>query len=159
MEKLESVQKRGLRWIINDAHISLGDSRMYFQICKQLNILPLSVRFDFKDILFFHKIFYDISPVTFPPYLKRFRGSRLRKCHLDNLCIISEVSPRIPQNLTSANTRHTGISKSFFYRSHLMWNQLPYELRSIESPSIFKTKLLKHLWNELFSDEFLTADD
>ena len=46
MDKLESVQKRGLKWILNDAYISLGDNQMYYRVCKQLNILPLSVRFD-----------------------------------------------------------------------------------------------------------------
>ncbi len=152
IDKLESVQKRGLKWILNDAYISLGDNQKYFQVCKQLNILPLSVRFDYKDILFFHSIFYDISLVPFPPYLKRFSGSRLRTSHLDNLCIVSDVSPRTPQNLTSSITRHTGISKSFFYRSYLMWNQLPYELRSIERPSLFKNNLLKHLWNQHLSN-------
>ena len=36
-----------------------------------------------------------------------------------------------------------------------MWNKLPYDLRSIESPSIFKDKLLKHLWNE--QEPYLSA--
>ncbi len=159
VEKLESLQKRGFKWILNNAYISLGDNRVYLQVCKQLNILPLSARFEFKDILFFHKIFYDISVVSFPAYLKRFSGSRLRICHLDNLCIVSDVSPRIPQNLTSSNIRHTGISKSFFYRSHLLWNKLPYELRSIESPSIFKNNLLKHIWSELSSNDISASSE
>ena len=149
IEKLESVQKRAFKWVLNKLYISLGDIKVYYQVCKQLNILPLSARFDLKDILFFHQIFYDISVVSLPSYLKRFTGSRLRRCHLDNLSIISNISPRIPQNLTSEHARHTGISKSYFYRAHLLWNQLPYELRSIESPSIFKSKLIKHLWSVL----------
>ena len=89
----------------------LGDTRVYYNVCKQLNILPLSVRFDFIDILFFHQIFYGISTVSFPYYLNKFTGGRLRRCHLYDLSMVSDISPKIPQNLTSANARNVGISK------------------------------------------------
>ncbi len=138
-----------MKWILNNLYLSLGDSKVYYQVCKQLNILPLSTRFDLKDILFFHQIFYDLSVVSFPAYLKRFAGSRLRKCHLDNLSMVSDISPKIPQNLTSDHTRHIGISKSYFHRTYLLWNKLPYKLRAIESPIIFKIQLTKHMWREL----------
>lgn len=146
VEKLESIQKRGLKWILNDMYLSLRDKNRYFLACKELNILPLSVRFDYKDILFFHNIFYDMSVVKFPPYLQRFTGSRLRRSHLDNLSMISEILPQVPQNLTSSQTRCSGISKSYFYRAHILWNKLPYELREISRPSVFKSHLIQHLW-------------
>ena len=127
--------------------MSLGDTRKYYQSCKQLNILPLVFRFDLKDLLFFHQVFYGISTVSFPYYLHKFAGSRLRHCHLDNHCIVSDILPKIPQNLTSSCSRHVGISKSYFYRTHILWNKLPLDLRSIESPSLFKKRLLAHQWN------------
>ena len=83
MEKLESLQKRSLKWVLGNAYLSLGDTSMYYQTCKQLNILPLVFRFDLKDLLFFHQVFYGISTVSFPYYLHKFTGSRLRRCHLD----------------------------------------------------------------------------
>jgi len=149
IEKLESLQKRSLKWVLKNAYLSLGDIRVYYQVCKQLNILPLAVRFDFKDLLFFHQVYYGISTVSFPDYLKKFTGSRLRRCHLDNLSMVSDILPKIPQNLTSSHSRNVGISKSFFYRAHITWNKLPYDLRSLESPSIFKSRLLVHLWNNI----------
>ena len=149
VDKLESIQKRGLKWVLKKLYLSLSDTRDYYQTCKRLNILPLSVRFDYKDILFFHKIFYNLSVVSFPFYLKRFTGSRLRRSHLDDLSIISEVNPQAPQNLTTAHARTTGISKSYFYRAHILWNQLPYEIRSIKRPSIFKNRLIEHLWSNI----------
>ena len=85
-------------------YLSLGDKRRYYQVCKQLNILPLSARFDYKDVLFFHNVFYGLSVVEFPPYLKRFTGSRLRRSHLDDLCFVSLIRPpppRAPENFTS----------------------------------------------------------
>ena len=63
--------------------------------------------------------------------------------------MISEVTPQAPQNLTTAHTRTTGISKSYFYRTHILWNQLPYEIRSIKRPSIFKSRLIDHLWSNI----------
>ena len=60
--------------------------------------------------------------------------------------MVSDISPKIPQNLTSANTRNVGISKSFFYRAHILWNSLPYDIRAVGSPSKFKSRLLAHLW-------------
>ena len=50
IDKLESIQKRGLKWVLN-SYLSLGDNNTYYRICKQLDILPLSARFDYKDIL------------------------------------------------------------------------------------------------------------
>ena len=80
--------------------------------CKQLNILPVKTRFDMQDLTFFHSIFYDYSVVKLPAYLKLFTGSRLRNSHLDNLSVISEITPKIPQNLYSCDSR--GINKSYF---------------------------------------------
>ncbi|XP_063683915.1 uncharacterized protein LOC134818335 [Bolinopsis microptera] len=157
VEKLESIQKRGIKWILNDIYSSLRDKKRYFIACKELNILPLSVRFDYKDILYFHNIFYDMSVVTFPPYLRRFMGSRLRRSHLDDLSMISDISPQVPQNLTSSQTRCSGISKSYFYRAHILWNKLPYELREISRPSVFKTHLIKYLWTVL--NDHITSSD
>ena len=86
---------------------------------------------------------------SFPAYLNRFAGSRLRHSHLDDLSIISDTPPKIPHNLTSSNTRNVGISKSFFYRAHILWNNLLYDLRSVVSPSIFKNRQRAYLWAKI----------
>ena len=100
-----------------------------------------------------------MSTVSFPYYLSNFTGSRLRHCHLDNLCMVSDIAPKTPQNLTSANMRNVGISKSFFYRAHILWNQLPYDVRAIGSPSIFKNRLLAHLWANIETTINTTDED
>ena len=148
LEKLESVQKRAIKWVIDDVYISFTNLRNYYMKCKGLNILPISFRFDFKDLLFFHSVFYSYSVVKIPNYLQRFSGSRLRSSHFDRLSIVCNILPRTPQNL---NTEHTcmGISKSFFYRAHLAWNRLPLDLRDIGAPSKFKKELLSFIWNDI----------
>ena len=153
VNKLESIQKRAIKWILND-YSSFSDNSTYYTACKKLNILPIRFRFDFKDMLFFHAIFYNLNDNInqFPQYLKRFTTSRLRNSHLDNLCMISDMHPNVPQNLTSTNPKTLGIGKSFFYRSYLYWNKLPYDLRAIESPTIFRKMLLAHLWDKIVDE-------
>ena len=41
-----------------------------------------------------------------------------------------------------------GFANSFFYRAHLLWNKLPFDLRAIVCPGAFKTALLDHIWKE-----------
>ena len=114
LNKLESIQKRGFKWILNDITTpSFSCTSFHYHTCKKLNILPLNFRFKLKDLTFFHSIFYKNSVVKFPSYLSYFQGSRLRNCHLDNLCVCSSVQPKIPQNLELLNTS-TGFTKLFF---------------------------------------------
>ena len=154
LERLESIQKRGIKWILNDISISFSSIHKYLQTCKQLDILPISVRFDLKDLKFFHKIFYGFSVVKFPAYLFQFNGSRLRQCHFDSYSVCSKVQPRLPQNLASEST-NIGISKSYFYRAHLLWNKLPISLRKIESPTMFESKLIIYLWDHAYENAHL----
>ena len=156
LDKLESIQKKGFKWILQ-TYISFSSIVHYYHTCKQLKILPIKVRFDLKDMTYFHSIFYGLSIVKFPSYLVRFNYSNLRHCHLDNLSIQCSVHPKVPQNLEVENP-NTGIAKSFFYRAYSAWNKLPYEIRKIELPILFKKKLTDHLWKEAFLLAMLPSD-
>ena len=136
---------------------SFSSISFYYNTCKKLNILPLNFRFKLKDLTFFHSILYKKSVIKLPSYLSYFLGTRLRNCHLDSLCIISSIQPRTPQNLESLSTS-TGITKSFFYRAHIIWNRLPLELRKIDSESLFEKKLIDHFWKEILSLAKLPSD-
>ena len=93
----------------------------------------------------FHKVVYKIIPVTMPDYLTLYSGdSRLRSTHLDNLCFLS--------NIASTTTSISNLNKSFFFRSHTLWNFLPFDLRNSMIPSQFKIKLAKHYWNMASTD-------
>ena len=37
----------------------------------------------------------------------------------------------------------------FFFRSHSAWNKLPFDIRELEAPSLFRLRLRKHLWGEV----------
>ena len=79
-----------------------------------------------------------------PPYLSLFTGNQLRSSHLDNLCFVSSVLPSGSSTAT--------LNKSFFYRTHNLWNRLPLEIRQIVSPIEFRREVITHFW-ELVCEE------
>ena len=87
----------------------------------------------------FHKVVYKIIPVTMPDYLTLYSST-----HLDNLCFVS--------NIASTTTSISYLNKSFFFRSHTLWNFLPFDLRNSMIPSQFKIKLAKHYWKMASTD-------
>ncbi len=149
MEKLEGLQKRAIKWILREEYISYTFNT-YIQKCRQLNIMPIAKRFDFLDLLFFYKIVKGLVPIELPPYLIQYQGnSRLRNSHLDRFSFVSSIIPR-----TSTNA----FAKSFFFRTHTKWNHIPINIREIDSLTEFKSKLTKHMWenimSEISTDEF-----
>ena len=73
INELESIQKRGIKWIISDAN-------------KQLNILPIKFRFDYHDLKMFHSIVNGFSCVKMSDYIKPFQRAKLRNSHLYSKC-------------------------------------------------------------------------
>ena len=63
--KFESLQRRAMKWINNEEGCSYSDELYEFR-CKQTDILPLKLHFDLNEILLFHKIVYNLIPVTMP---------------------------------------------------------------------------------------------
>ena len=55
MNKFESFQKKCLKWILSEVAKSYSHE-VYISKCKQVNIPPLSFRFNFNDMNIFHKI-------------------------------------------------------------------------------------------------------
>ena len=116
MNKFESFQKKCLKWILSEEAKSYSHE-VYISKCKQVNIPPLSFRFRSNDMNIFHKIVYKSIPVNIPDYLTLYSGgSRLRQTHLENLSFVS--------NIASTTTSIKTLNKSFFFRSHRLWNSL-----------------------------------
>ena len=152
--KLESIQKRAFKWILNDTYISYSLNHLYYVHCKQLNILPIKYRFDYHDLKFFHTVVNGFTCVNLPDYLQPFSNTRLRSSHLDSKCYVSSVLPRnllSNQNFESNSQRN--FNNSYFYRAHLLWNKLPLSAREIVSTKEFETFLLKYIWEECIAIE------
>ena len=145
-DKLESLQKKAIKWILSEEGRSYPPEQ-YVKRCKLVDILPLSQKFDLNDLIFFHKVLNNLIPVSLPYYLSLYQGtSRLRRCHLDSLSIVSSILPKLSQNSHNTCTSNNPLEKSFFYRTHILWNGLPLQVRQIVSTSLFKSEVTKHLW-------------
>ena len=70
--------------------------------------------------------------------------SVVHSTHLDNLSFVS--------NIALTTTSISNLNKSFFFRSHTLWNFLPFNLRNSMRPSQFKIKLVKHYWKMAATD-------
>ena len=139
INKFESFQKKCIKWILSEEEKSYSHE-VYVSKCKQVNIPPLSFRFKFNDMNLFHKIVYKTIPVNIPDYLTLYSGdSRLRRTHLDNLSFVS--------NIASTTTSINNLNKSFFFRTHTLWNSLPFDIRNSMRLTQFKSKLAKHFWS------------
>ena len=148
IDKLESLQKRAIKWINGDyTHSYSSNNILYYIHCKHLEILPIKYRFDYHDLKLFYLIVYNLSHIQMPSYLHFFDGrSRLRFTHLDKLSITSDL---IATGIVSDNNTKRGFSNSYFYRTHTLWNKLPYTLRAVTKPGDFKSKLIDYIWKNL----------
>ena len=156
VNRLESLQMRAIKWILKDFSVSYSSNKLlYFTRCKQLNILPIQLRFDYHDLKFLHLVVHNFSCIKLPSYLRLFDGSsRLRSIHLDHFSLVSDIKPNGIKSFSSKR----GFAHTFFYRAHLSWNRLPLTLREIIRPSVFKSMLIKYIWEEL-TTIVLDSDD
>ena len=51
------------------------------------------------------------------------------------------------------------LTTSFFYKTHIQWNNLPLEVKIIENYDKFKIKLEEHLWDNIIGCEDQDDDD
>ena len=151
--KLESLQKRSIKWILSEEYHSYTNLD-YLLRCRQLDILPLDFKFTFNDLLLFHKILNNFCPIKLPNYLHHYDPGgrrRLRSCHLDHLSLVSDVQPKVYAKYSKNSVdgaEFKTFDNSFFYRSHLAWNNLPLDVREITIHSLFRSRLRAHLWKE-----------
>ena len=152
VKKFERFQQKCIKWILSEEELSYSSSdNIYFQKCKQVNIFPLVLKFDFNDLILMHKVINGYIPVSLPEYLTWYNGnSRLRSSHLDRLSLVCTLLPKASSSKP--------LEKSFFYRTHSSWNSLPLEIREIDSISLFKSKLEDHLWKSIQLSSIDNAD-
>ena len=150
INKLESLQKRAIKWINHGENYFTCPSytanpELYYIDCKQLQILPIQFRFQFRDLIMLHSIVHGLSYCKLPSYLSFFSGSNLRSSHLDYLCLVSSITPNSINNMNTE--AKGGFFNAYFYRSHLLWNRLPLSIRQISSTKEFRKNLKKFIWN------------
>ena len=108
IDRFERLQKNAVKWILNEEYLSYSTVDTYYRKCKELNILPMIMRFDLSDLVLFHKIVYKLKPVEIPDYISKYNhSSRLRNSRLDNMSFIFN------------NTYHQSNSRSKLYKAFI----------------------------------------
>ena len=158
--KVEALQKRAVKWIIGEQDHHYNDHE-YIKKLKDLDILPMEYKFAFTDLVHFFKIYHGLSVVKLPSYLTpvtaaqrvRLRSNIRPPAHISNdEHRIPDFSSMRSNRLDSSSLRCVlenqtpVLKKSFFFRSHLLWNGLPIEMRNCTDINEFKVKLKSHFW-------------
>jgi hypothetical protein len=113
--KLESVQRRATKFILNDFNSTYHDRLL------RLNLLPLTLRREFLDTVFFyncHHQLININHLCLPRIVANvFYRTRL---HDDDFI------------LTKINVRYSVFDGFYTNRISRLWNTLPLNIRSLE---------------------------
>ena len=142
LSKFESIQRRAIKWINGEQFMSYSES-VFFEKQKELNILPMRMKFMHNAITLFYKICNDLVTISLPDYIvkarpeaMRFTRSNANTIHLlDTTTYCSSIFPNC-----------NAFKYSFFYRTMILWNTLPADLRQLDKIASFKRELTKFLW-------------
>ena len=150
INKIESLQKKAIKWILSEEYYSYSEE-IYYLKCKKLDLLPIKFRMQLKDLKLLHNIINNKSVIKLPYYIGFYTGgTRLRSSHLDNLCLISSIKPKITRNYNKSGelavSSFSQFSNSFFFRTINSWNSLPLEIRQVNTITEFEQKVRSHLW-------------
>ena len=162
LDKFEKIQRRAVKWILNEQDFHYSDFE-YYRKLKDINLMPLKSKFQLNDLILFHKIFYQISIVSFPHYIKLadiddIENDRLRPNIRPPNYLGAPVQSNLKEMRAEAKVDHLSVKlsidfkvkvfeNSFFVRAAMLWNRLPMSLRNNNCPVGFKTDLTNHLWS------------
>ena len=161
INKLESVQRRAVKWILNEQYHHYSDLEYTCRL-RDLKLLPIKYFFILNDLIIFHKIYsVDSYCVSLPSYFRPFNDNdrgRLRSnvnppdffnsqrstLDLSSMRAMSHDDKSLKCTLSSVSVT---FRNSFFFRGHMLWNHLPLKIREEVLPSRFKALLQPHLWD------------
>ena len=139
---LPKFQNSRLQKILNIAARILTLSRPSFDITPiliELHWLPIEKRIEYKILLLTFKATHDLAPKYISDLLNPYPTPRELRSSDENLLAI-------PQSRTK-----TYGDRAFSVTAPTLWNELPEELRFINSLSLFKKHLKTHLFNSAYN--------
>ena len=128
----------------------------YLTRLRDLDLLPMELKFRFTDLIFFHQVYNDRSVVKLPSYLTPITCSDRSRLRLNTPQPVRLHDPDgEPSRLHSTSQRRvnrhdqyslrcTMETKSpsfrggFFFRTHSEWNELPTDLKISSDAAVFK---------------------
>ena len=140
LQKLQKIQNTAVRFIFGICGKRRNDSISPY--LKKLHFLPIRFRIKYKIALLVFKCINNLAP----DYLKdliSLREIKRRSSRLDNDFFMLKKPSKCNFSRSDAAFSHSGPE---------IWNSLPYELRSLSSIDIFKSRLKTHFFNLAFED-------
>jgi hypothetical protein len=136
--QVESIQRRSLKYVLNDY------SNDYYFRLRNCNLLPLSYRREYLDLVFIYNWLHELNNVNLDI---SFVNRNVRQTR------------HAPDMLSLANVQTTTCLFNCYYHNRIVnsWNSLPYVIRETELTSsgkntTFKTKVKSWLFNHFFSN-------
>ena len=140
LHKLQKIQNNAVRFIFGLYGKKLKEPISPY--LKKLHFLPVKFRIKFKVALLVFKCINNLGP----EYLKnliQLRDIKRRSSRLDDDFYILKMPPRCNFSRSEAAFSHQG---------PLIWNELPFSIRSLTSLPDFKSQLKTHYFNMAFKD-------
>ena len=161
INKLENIQRRAIKWILSEEGHHYNDLE-YTKRLKDLDLLPLSKKFEYTDLSVFYRIYHKLSVNKLPIYLQPLDEedtiSRLRPVinpptHMtgqDGIHKLSSMRANQMDKLSlkcSVKASSPAFKSSFFFLTHLLWNVLPLGIKEASTLGEFESKLKHHMWD------------
>ena len=130
IKKIQAVQNRGARFILNDYKWQSSVSKMV----KDLNLHPPPTRRKFIRLSTFHKIKNGVIDIRMEDHIRPAQapiGMTTRSYHPDNYTVTHGIS--------------SALANSFFHRTLKDWNALPHNIKQIHDVKTYKDALQGHL--------------
>ena len=143
VQKFSVIQKRAIKWINGEQYVSYTDE-VFAAKQKELNILPIKLKFIYTDLVLFYKIVNELVPIILPPYLSICTPDQVRNTRQN--AAIHDLSDSSSYQC-SVTPDCDAFRTSYFYRSMTKWNSLPPSIRQAERISVFKSSLVDFMWS------------
>ena len=140
INKLEAVQKRAVRWILDEQYEEYDDESYLLKL-HSLELLPIEFRLIYTDLSLFHKIIYKTVPIDLPEYIHPITEDqlgRLRSTQKDRSYLVCDAEEKLDV-----------FKDSFFNRTRINWNGLPEDLRNTDCYGTFQSDLNVYIWQIL----------
>ena len=93
--KFDSIQRRAIKWINGEQFTSYGDN-MFFEKQKELNILPIRLKFVHNALTVFYEIVNKLVDASMPEYIHKVHPQVLRFTRTNANTIIAGILVAMP---------------------------------------------------------------
>ena len=139
--KFEAIQKRAIKWINGQQFDHYTDNE-YMNRLREFNILPIKCKFALNDLMLYFKIINQLIEIKLPEHFSFIKPEEVRYTR-KTAPIIKDLD--VTQVKCCITPSCDVFRNSFFYRTMILWNSLPYGIRQEVKISLFKSQVIKFL--------------